>query len=134
MISLLQDEDIMKRLSSTLFFPVIFLAVLLAGCQGSPEPHLPAEVIGVEEGMSGKEVKARLGDPDSRQEITGGKEWVYSHVNKSLLRKIPLIGGFLGSADVDVLTVEFQQDRVENFQYESLTPKEFKSRGYSRNG
>lgn len=124
----------MKRLSSTLFLPVILLSVLLAGCQGSPEPHLPAEVIALEEGMSGKEVKARLGDPDFRQETTEGKEWIYSHVNKSLLRRTPLIGGFLGSADVDVLTVEFQQDRVENFLYESLTPEEFKSRGYSRNG
>ncbi|MFP3982736.1 MAG: hypothetical protein ACLFV2_03490 [Desulfurivibrionaceae bacterium] len=124
----------MKKSSSILFYLVIFLPALLTGCQGSPVPHLPVEVVGLEEGMSGQEVKAHLGDPDFRQEITGGERWIYRHVNKSLLRRTPLIGGFLGSAEVDVVTVEFQQGKVKNFQYQSLTPENFKKRGYSRNG
>lgn len=124
----------MKQLSRNLFYFFLFLpALFLNGCQGSPVPHLTAEVIQLEEGMSGKEVKAYLGDPDFRQDNPDGEKWIYRRVDKSLLRKTPLIGGFMGTATVKVVTVDFQQNKVTGFRYQTMTPEEFKEKGYRGN-
>ncbi|MFO7760065.1 MAG: hypothetical protein ACQES8_07945 [Thermodesulfobacteriota bacterium] len=103
-------------------------------CQGQPVPHLTAKVVGLEEGMSKKEVKSYLEEPDFRQKPSKVEKWIYYHVNKSLLRKTPLIGRFMGSAQVDVVSVEFRQNKVIGFQYQSMTPEEFKKKDYHRNG
>ncbi len=124
----------MERCSRTFSYLFLLLPVLLLyGCQGSPVPHLTGDVIMLEEGMSKKEVKAYLGEPNSRQEEATDKQWIYTHVDKDLLRKTPLIGGFMGSATVNIVTVHFRQDKVTGFSYQTMTPKQYKKEGYRRN-
>lgn len=125
----------MKKTSRILLYLVIFPAVfLMNSCQGQPVPHLTAKAVGLDEGMSKKEVKNYLGEPDFRRNTSKEKKWIYYHVNKSLLRKTPLLGRFMGSAQVDVVSVEFRQEKVIDFQYQSMRPEIFKKKDYHRNG
>ncbi len=125
----------MKQYTSALICLLSLLAALsLTGCQGRPVPHLAANVIKLDQGMSAKEVKAYLGEPDYRQKGPEGQRWIYVHKDKSFLRKTPLIGRFMGSVTMNVVTVDFTQNEIASFQYQTMTPKKFKEEGYRDNG
>lgn len=60
-----------------------------------------------------QEVYKLLGPPDKIQKDPSGREdWYYYHVQKSTLKKIPLLGSRLGEKEIEVLRVSFQGDKA----------------------
>jgi hypothetical protein len=72
------------------------------------------------------EVLSFLGEPDQRQAQSEGNEtWYYYKKNESFLKKLPLLGGQLGSSDYETVTVSFVGEQVRTCIYRQLEPSEF---------
>ncbi|RJX36123.1 MAG: hypothetical protein C4531_00490 [Desulfurivibrio sp.] len=118
---------IQRILSASL---LIFCLSFLPGCFfNAPVRHLASDVCLLSQGTTRQEVMRYMGPPDDQQVDQYGEMWIYYQVNKSLLRKTPFIGDGLGTEDVDVVTIRFQEDQVTACAYRSLTADEFKKSG-----
>jgi len=112
---------IMKKTLAFLFLTL--LAVAACGHR-QPQVHLSSDVCLINQGQSSKEeVLAYLGPPSQKREIPGGEEWIYFGVHKSLLRKTPYVGEWLGHEEVESAVVTFSGDIVKTCSYRIVGSK-----------
>lgn len=110
---------------------VALLAFTMAGCYHQPVQHLCSDVCLLLPGKTTQQqVIAYLGTPDQRRLVPGkGETWIYYQVNKSFLRKMPLVGKKMGEEHYDVVTVTFQGNVVRTCAYRSYNEHEFNQAG-----
>ncbi len=111
------------------FFLVMVLCFSLYGCSRHEVRHLASDASLVVPGQSSRqEVLALLGFPDRKEMVPdGGEIWYYAQSNKSMLRRAPYVGAWMGSEDYDVLIVTFRDGEVVSCVYRNLDPEKFKS-------
>lgn len=74
-----------------------------------------------------EDVLTYLGQPAiTRREDDGSETWIYYHAEKSLLRKMPVVGSKLGYENFDVVTVSFSEKIVRMCVYRYFTEDQFK--------
>jgi hypothetical protein len=110
---------------------VLLLALALAACQRQPVRHFSSDVSLLLPGSTTKEeVLSYWGAPEQRQfDSQKGETWIYYQVNKSFLRKTPLLGGKMGREQYDVALIAFQGEVVRSCTYRSFDEKEFERAG-----
>ena len=105
------------------------LFVFLTGCAGvsSPVRHLSSDVcLVMPESTTRQEVISFLGEPDRKIMSAENLEiWLYRKVNKSFLKKIPLLGDKLGSQNYETVTVTFEAELVKTCLYRQFDEAEY---------
>lgn len=95
------------------------LAASLAGCASTGNEKIGAmdettAAAAVQPGMSKQEVRASLGDPDSKGFDQGNEVWTYLHVHASTKAStfIPIVGPFIGgmNATRKQMVIQFTPD------------------------
>ncbi|NPA48918.1 MAG: outer membrane protein assembly factor BamE [Thermodesulfobacteria bacterium] len=106
----------MKRL---LYLLIVILALSLTSCSGAPERNLASEACLIRKGLSTRtEVYQLLGPPDKiARGPSGTEDWYYYHVNKSTLKKVPLLGEKLGEEEIEILKISFRGDKAVDCIY-----------------
>jgi len=111
------------------FFLLLVQACLLSGCLYQDRvPHLASDVCLILPEKSTKEdVLSYLGQPAiTRREADGSEIWIYYQVEKSLMRKLPLVGAKMGYENYDVVTVSFVEKTVRMCAYRYFNEEQFK--------
>jgi outer membrane protein assembly factor BamE (lipoprotein component of BamABCDE complex) len=114
-----------------LLLTALLLSMVLSACQRQPIRHYSSDVSLLLPGSTTKqEVLAYLGTPEEqRVDPREGEMWIYYQVNKSLLRKTPLLGKRMGREQYEVVIVTFQGEVVRTNTYRSLDRQEFEQAG-----
>jgi hypothetical protein len=112
----------------------LLLALVLSACHRQPVRHFSSDVSLLLPGSTTKqEVLASWGAPEQRQLASPqGETWIYYQVNKSFLRKAPLLGGKMGREQYEVAIITFQGEVVRSCTYRSFNEQEFERAGISR--
>jgi len=102
-----------------LYLLIVILAFSLINCSGAPERNLASEACLVHKGLSTRtEVYQLLGPPDKIvRGPSGTEDWYYYHVNRSALKKIPLLGEKVGTEEIEVLRISFRGEKAVDCIY-----------------
>jgi hypothetical protein len=107
------------------FISVLMLLLLLSGCYMSPVRHLAADIALLKAGETTQEdVIIYLGEPDDVRELDDGTvQWLYLEKDESTLRKTPLVGNMMGSAEFQRAIVTIKDGIVAEAVYSSSDKK-----------
>ena len=108
-------------------FSVLFLALFLAGCSGTPTRYLVSDVCMIKTGeTSREEVLKLMGDPDSKRMVTPEiEEWVYYEEDRATLQNTPLVGGMFDPDGYNMVVITFSGDTVATCRYNGFEEDEF---------
>lgn len=122
-----------KYLSQALCAGLILL--LLGGvgaCASRSQPvrHLASDLSMLAPGSSEQEVRVVMGPPDIRRPAPGGgEEWLYLENQRSRMRRVRLVGSWLGHEDYHLAVVTLRDGRLIDAFYRALTEQEFREQG-----
>lgn len=119
------------RTTATILF-LLVITTILPGCfYKTPVRHIASEIsLVVPNQTSQRELISYMGLPNEKKSISETEEeWLYFQVNKSFLRKTPLLGKKFGVEDYDVAIIRIKDNIVTSSQYRSLSEDEFKQLG-----
>ncbi len=104
---------------------LLCVSFLMGGCADHPVRHLSSDVSMIKVGQSSrKDVQTYLGEPDSKQTVSGGREeWVYQEELRSNLQNLYVIGGFFSANRFSSIVITFDGDRVVDSQYRTSDEK-----------
>ncbi len=100
-----------------LFLLIGIMPLQLASCS-SPQKYLPVDSSLLQKNMSSDEVEKLVGVPDAvTVNEAGDQEWFYYNEHTHFWQKIPLIGRYLGSREVETLMITMQDGKVLKWVY-----------------
>lgn len=101
------------------FILVLLLSFALGGCFNRPVRHLASDASLLKAGVSTREdALAYLGEPDQQIELGHGIEkWVYTSVERSMLKSTPVVGKYFGKPNRGMITVILKNDKVAKCVY-----------------
>ncbi len=92
--------------------------------------HLASDLSMLAPGSSEQEVRVVMGPPDIRRPAPGGgEEWLYLENQLSWMRRVRLVGGWLGHEDYHLAVITIRDGRLINAVYRALTEQEFREQG-----
>ena len=105
----------------------LFLALLMAGCSGTPTRHLVSDVCMIKTGETSREdVLKLMGEPDSKRMVTPEiEEWVYYEESRATLQNTPLVGGMFDPDGYNMVVITFSGDTVATCRYHGYEDDEF---------
>ena len=106
---------------------ILFLALFIAGCSGTPTRHLVSDVAMIKAGETTREeVLELMGDPDSKRMVSPGiEEWVYYEESRTLLQDTPFVGGSFDPDGYHMVVVTLSGDTVTLCRYSGYEDDEF---------
>lgn len=106
---------------------VLFLALLMAGCSGTPTRHLVSDVCMIKTGETSREdVLKLMGEPNSKRMVTPEtEEWVYYEEARATLQNTPLVGGMFDPDGYNMVVITFSGDTVATCRYSGYEDDEF---------
>lgn len=110
-----------------LFFTALLLALLLAGCSGTPTRHLVSDVCMIKSGQTSRqEVLQLMGDPDARRMVsTDTEEWVYYEESRAFMQDTPLVGGAFDPDGYNMVVITLTGNTVDTCRYSGFEDDEF---------
>jgi len=111
-----------------LFFAnLLFLALFIAGCSGTPTRHLVSDVAMIIVGQTTRdEVLELMGDPDSKRMVSPGvEEWIYYEESRTALQNAPYVGGVFDPDGYDMVAITLAGDTVKLCRYSGYDDDEF---------
>ncbi|WP_456431798.1 hypothetical protein [Thermosulfuriphilus sp.] len=114
----MSKHSLVKKLAVFLFIGLSALG--LSGCGGGRRVYLANEACLIKKGQSNRaEVLNLLGPPDKVvRQANGWEIWYYFNVNKSTLKKFPLLGSRLGREEIEILEIIFAGNQVYQCRYQ----------------
>jgi hypothetical protein len=109
------------------FLSIVFLALFMAGCSGTPKRHLVSDVCMIKAGQTSRqEVLSLMGDPDSKRMVTPETvEWAYYEEDRTILQDSPLVGGVFDSNGYNMVVITLAGDTVASCRYSGYEKDEF---------
>ncbi len=110
------------------FYGLVFLlALVLAGCSGTPTRHLVSDVCMIKTGQTSRqEVLTLMGDPDSKRMVNPGvEEWVYYEEDRSMMQDTPLVGGAFDANGYNMVRIVLAKGIVVSCRYSGFESDEF---------
>lgn len=106
---------------------VLLLALVLAGCSGTPTRHLVSDVCMIKAGQTSRqEVLTLMGEPDSKRMVSPGvEEWVYYEEDRSMMQDTPLVGGAFDADGYNMVRMVITDDTVASCRYSGFESDEF---------
>ena len=106
---------------------LLFLALFVAGCSGTPTRHLVSDVCMIQAGQSTREdVVVLMGEPDSKRMVTAEtEEWTYYEEDRSMLQDTPLVGGAFNADGYNMVVITLSGDMVATCNYRGYDDDEF---------
>ena len=110
-----------------LYLGILFLALLLVGCSGTPTRHLVSDVCMIQAGQTSRaDVLKLMGDPDSKRMVTPEREeWVYYEESRALLQDTPLVGAAFDPDGYHMVVITLSGDIVSRCHYSGYEDDEF---------
>ncbi len=104
----------------TVFLLIGLLTLGLCGCGGGKRVYLANDACLIKTGQYSRPEVVRLLGPPARitRQADGRETWYYYNINKSLLKRIPLLGGHLGREEVEILEIVFLGNQVYQCRYQ----------------
>jgi hypothetical protein len=109
------------------YFSIVFLALFMTGCSGTPTRHLVSDVCMIKTGQTSRQdVLALMGDPDSKRMVSPGvEEWVYYEEDRAVLQETPLVGGVFDPSGYNMVVITLSKDMVTECRYSGYDDDEF---------
>ncbi|MBM9615467.1 hypothetical protein JWJ90_14380 [Desulfobulbus rhabdoformis] len=107
-------------------FMLLFVALLLGGCQSKQVRHLASDASLIKPGVSTlQDVQRYLGEPDNRREVAPGvSEYVYYEDRPGLFGTMPLVGSWVDSTGYEMIIVTLQGNLVTNCEFRNFSESE----------
>jgi len=117
----------LNTIRSLCFLSVLFLALSMVGCSGTPTRHLVSDVCMVKAGQSTREeVVLLMGEPDSKRMVNADtEEWAYYEEDRSMFQDTPLVGGAFDADGYNMVVIAFSGDMVTTCNYRGFDDDEF---------
>jgi len=106
---------------------ILFLALSMAACSGTPTRHLVSDVCMIKAGQTSRqEVLTLMGDPDAKRMVAAQtEEWVYYEEDRGVLQDTPLVGGSFDPNGYNMVVVTLTGNTVSSCRYSGYDDDEF---------